>query len=155
MRLGSSKKLSANLHAFEALLAQQNVSLSKSGYVLMSASGQAQTAVMQNPSGDPTTRAKGHRRRMLRFLAAPAVIALLFVGSNVLTEDKSQMHPAKPVTETLDRKALASAARCSNFDQHRVDFAGVSVEVSHSSCGFGLKTLSGAGVLLTDRKVKK
>ena len=155
VRLGSSKKLSANLHAFEALLAQQDVSLSKSGYVLMSASGQAQTAVTQNPSDDPTTRAKGHRRRMLGFLAAPAVIALLFVGSNVLTEDKSQLHPENPVEKTLDRNADVAGERCSNFAQDRVDFAGVSVEVSHSSCGFGLKTLSGAGDLLADRKVKE
>ena len=121
----------------------------------MSASGQAETAVTQNPSDDPTTRAKGHRRRMLGFFAAPAVVALLAVGGTFLAEDKSQLHPAKPVTETLDRKALATATRCSNFDQDRVDFAGVSVEVSLSSCGFGLKTWSGAGDLLADRKVKK
>ena len=121
----------------------------------MGASDQAQKADMQNPSDHPTTRAKGHRRRKLGFLAAPTVIALLVVGGNVRTEGKYQMHPAKPVAETLDRKALAPAAGCSVFDQDRVDFAGVSVEVSHSTCGFGLKTWSGAGDLLADRKVKK
>ncbi len=155
VRLGSPKRLRANLQAFAALEAQQHVSVGKSGYLLMRESRQGLTGVIKKPSEDSTTRVKGNYFRKLWFLAAPLLVTLIFVGVNPLAEDKSHIHRAKPAYETLARQADETAATCSNVDQARVAFEGVSVTVSNSTCGLRLQTWARAGDLLADRKVTK